>query len=300
MSFDDWNLSSGEEEGFDDWTGGTQEQAESSPVARHSTNRSDASDTDGENPSRGKGHMTVAFFSEESENDQDGEEEIDWEDGHDGEQMAEAVRGNEKLAADNINEIQLKPVTLDWSESFSKKKKATNKRKRVARRSYRFEHLPWDLQRFLSNLQKSHLLCLTGHAIRSSEYCSEEGGVYLAHSLIPLAWMSDNHKKKQAPTEDDLANFCHFFFTLVRQPSTTGWYSRMSKQKKSLGKNNGNSGTVDAATIQYRIERYCAHLAAAMAGRQQRARRRNTSNFNCYDKLHLLLCMVRYVHSLFL
>jgi hypothetical protein len=299
MSFDDWNLSSDEEGGFDDWTG-RELQEESSLLQTNDDDDGDNdSDTDDEDPSEKKGLMTVAFFSEEPAHEQndDEEEEIDWEDGHDGEQMDEAGNsvGNEKLAADKVHQMQLKPVTLDWNESSSQKKKKTNKRKRVARRSYRFEHLPWDLQRFLTNLQKSHLLCLTGHAIRASGYCSEEDILHLSHSLIPLAWMSDKHEKKQAPTVEDLGHFCHFFFSLVRRPPTNGRYAKRSS-KMSPHKNDGHTDNINAETIQYRTQEYCSHLAATMGEHQRQSQSKN-SNFNCYDKVHLLLSMARYVHS---
>eukprot|EP00980_Cylindrotheca_fusiformis_P030376 scaffold24732_cov162-Cylindrotheca_fusiformis.AAC.1 len=295
MSLDDWNLSSSDEdeEGFEDWVGTTQKVAASSVLLPTSNTEQDTSDdSDDNDEDKTEGHMTVAFFSQESakaqggNGDEEEEEEIDWEDGHDGDDKDATEDG--KLAADKVPHIQLKPVTLDWDKSKEEAKK-NKKRKRVARRSYRFEHLPWDLQRFLTNLQKTHMLCLTGHAIRASEYCSEEEPVHLAHSLIPSAWMTDHvHQKRQAPTEDDLGHFCHFFFSLVREPPRNGWPSGRSKQKKQKGK------FVNSATIRYRTEEFCSHLAAIAGGRQQQSlRKKKVAVYSCHDKLHLLLCMAR-------
>ena len=87
MDFFDWNLSSDEEDGFDDDCTGLQEQSNVSInnfAAKQQTE--DSKDDEDSDVERNNGSTTVAFFSEDEEEsaiEEDEEEEIDWEDGED-------------------------------------------------------------------------------------------------------------------------------------------------------------------------------------------------------------------------
>lgn len=297
MDFFDWNLSSDEEDGFDDDCTGLQEQSNVSInnfAAKQQTE--DSKDDEDSDVERNNGSTTVAFFSEDEEEsaiEEDEEEEIDWEDGED---------DDKKPAAEPTKLMtQLKPVTVEWKGPNAKESIKTSKRKRVARKSYRFDRLPLDLQHFLTTLEKSHLLCYTAHALIASTYCSNQDVLHVSHSLIPLAWTEDYKSKergnKNAPSVQDLSHFCNFFFNLIRRrPIPPSRYARRrtngKKKKAASATVNGSNNVFEhLSTISYRTLEYCSHLSKQM--QNQYDSNGSDTTFNSYDDVHLLIAMAR-------
>jgi xeroderma pigmentosum group C-complementing protein len=281
---DDWNLSSDEEDAFEEWTGGT---LEISAAATNTTNDEDTDDEE-EDQSTKQGPVTIEFFNEQNEEEEE-EEEVDWEDGH----KDDPNESVDRLATDQAS---LKPVTLDLTSQTVGRPQSKAKKRKL---SYRFEHLSQDLQQFLSALQQTHLLSLTAHAIFASHHSSLPTEQNLAHSLIPMAWLSTKTSYKEVPSIQELQHFCHFFFHLIK--ARTNSNSRWSRTRRkpiqlpsSSSSTSSSTSTSTTSQIQYRIMEYCAHLGKRR--REETGLKQDSNNiapFNHYDKVHLLISMVR-------
>jgi hypothetical protein len=324
MSFD-WNLSSDEENGFDDWANVNLSESLTTTTTTTANKNlfrtkdddddddddDDSSSEDDDDTPKNNTITTVAFLPDHAleengdDDDDDDDDEVDWEDAaeEDGDND-----GDTKPPADQKHHT-LRPVTLDWTERPNKKDSQSKKgkSKRVARKRYRFEQLPLDLQGFLSNLEKVHLLALTSHAMYASKHCSEDQSLHLAHSLIPQAWMTtssaDQHPPA-APTEDDLSNFCNFFFALVNhhhRRRQQAWHTNggggggMPRRRGRTGKRKKETheeAQAKGGTIHYRTEQYCSYLSSREQD-ESRPNKGDTPDFNAYDKVQLFLSMVR-------
>ena len=257
------NLSSddeSEEEGFDGWANVNLRES----ITTSNRNCEDDSDEDGdsfvdygEDGCKQQAAATVAFFGQEDENKNhdDGEEEeegIDWEDAVDDSDHGGEEEGDSKLAADNDIEgdkkrkhsnatlSSLKPVSFDWNKKENNKK--SNKKKNWSRKKYRYETLPLSIRSLLSDLERTHLLSLTSHAMYVSRSCSDEELLHLSHSLaLPEQYfmmMTTQNKMNTpideveesigcsksertntffAPTYSDLLHFCTWYFDLVNK-----------------------------------------------------------------------------------
>ena len=260
--------SSDEEEGFDDWARVNLRESRAATSKEKMKVTSDDDDDSclyygGDNGKR-LGTNTVAFFSPEDincydsevadpSNDDDDDDAVDWEDAieeHDG--AGDGQEGPSKLAADNDHDncndtkqssfnatvSHLKPVTIDWDDREGDNHEQSNHRKKKKnriRRSYRYESLPPNLKRLLLDLERTHLLSLTSHAMYVSKSCSDHELLHLSHSLaLPeqyflimttSKWMDDNLLGREtstsfpantiAPTYKQLVEFCNWYFDLI-------------------------------------------------------------------------------------
>lgn len=317
MSFD-WNLSSDEENDFDDWaaanaqpfgsagtasvsvpsvaTAMTENTARVSDNADETSSSSSDEDDWGSSKPPAQPFTGIAFSSESNDFKMDGdsddnedEDEVDWED------AGEIIQ---KLAADANTAAaptqQLKPVSFEihgseHDENRSEEKNEKQSSKRIARKRYRYEQLTTDLQYLLSNLEKAHLLSLTSHTIFVSGRCSSDESLHFAHSLIPLAWVKT---QSSAPTRADLSHFCNFFFHLVHQNlhQTAETIARMPRRRR------GRKGTTQSShkdigngnyTVNCRTKEFCRHLGIRAEDRNMR------SDFNNYDEAQLFVAMIR-------
>jgi hypothetical protein len=286
MSFD-WNLSSDEENGFDDWAN---VDLHASLKSANKAESDDESSDNGDDRNDG-GFATVSFPSENNEEEDEEEDDgIDWEDAGDNDETGE--NSGTKLATDTTV-AQLKPVTLNMNEPENHQKKESTKRRKKAKRKYIYEHLPPDMQSFLLQLERAHLLSATGHALFASKYCSDDVVLNVAHSLIPLAWSADEidaSSSAPAPTVHDLANFCNFFFSLVNQRRRTAWRGGNGRgRRRRRGTDTENEEQqVPGEALKYRTLEYCGHLS-------QTGDERYAPRFDPYDKIHLLISMARCV-----
>lgn len=239
----------------------------------------------------------------DGDDDGDDDNDVDWEDvgeNADDHNDGGGMNGSSKLAANQENDImmndprfaKLKAVTIDMggdgrtTKSCDGKKtrqerdddnnKKKRKRSMMSKTVFRHGQLPPDLQTFLNNVQMTHLLCLSSHAVYASQYASDEECLHVAHSLIPTAWMSDtddnrNHNKKPggystvsvagrtaAPTITDLNHWVQWFVQFVssgqRQAATatrgtirggwrdgtTTWNSAINHPTRYQSKGNKN------------------------------------------------------------
>jgi hypothetical protein len=313
MSFD-WNLSSDEEGGFDNWAN-VDLQASLKPMTTTHLSKPQHDDTDDDSESdsdieKEKGIATVAFFEEDEDDSDEDDDGIDWEDADedDGAPHEMTESADSKLAA-NAASVPLKPVTVDWTKNSNQNKKKKAK-KLKARRSYRFEHLPPDMQVFLANLEKTHLLSLTSHALHVSQFCSRDEVLHVVHSLIPETWLADDSSCAVAPTITELRDFCNWFFDLVNHTEQrrrqTQWANRRAgaparRGKKRKGSNNTNTNT-NAATqlmdgsIRYHTLQYCSYLSRTHdEDPQLLGEDSQYTSWTNPDKVQLLVSMARYV-----
>jgi hypothetical protein len=184
MSFD-FNLSSDEED-LDEWTRKEGFQEDQQPVG------GGESDDDNEAEEKKDSSSFLPFTSltggktnEDFDDGSNEEEEIDWED-------AEEEQDGKMKA--------LKPVMIDLGVKRWERKvpaKAPPK-KRKRKNKYRVESLPDNVQSFLQNLHRSHLLALTSNAVHRSHLVSDNDTSSMdmdaatvlaaAHSLLPRQW----------------------------------------------------------------------------------------------------------------
>lgn len=203
MSFN-WNLSSDEEEDFEGWG------------ASSKTNRKEPASIVTP-PPFARALDTAAIQNntpteESSSNDDD--DSVDWEDagenGEDAKPAAKAKKGTTGLP-------QAVQIDLSKRQENSAEKKPARKRKR--RNKFRVQSLPRDLQDFLWNLNRSHLLSLTSSAVFVSEQCSTDEVLALAHSLVPIRYAMQKEMIADgsflAPTVAELQQFLRWYFNLV-------------------------------------------------------------------------------------
>ena len=310
MSFD-WNLSSDEEDGFDNWAN-VDLQASLKPTTtthaskpQHDEDTDDSSESDDE---KGKGIATVAFFEgDEGNNDEEEEEEDDgigWEDADEDDDAPQETTetADSKLAANSVR-VPLKPITVDWTKDFNQNKKKKTSKKLKARRSYRFEHLPPDMQVFLANLEKAHLLSLTSHAVHVSQFCSRDEVLHVAHSLIPEPWLT-GHSSCTAPTITELRNFCDSFFDLVNHAEQrrreTQWANRRAgaprRGKKRKEANMTAASQLQDGSIRNRTLEYCSYLSRTHdEDPQLLGQDSQYTSWTNHDKVQLLVSIARYV-----
>ena len=321
MSFH-WNLSSDEEEGFDDWaTVNLRESLTSGSITgtchsnHHPTDRTvhggeEESKSDDEEQEEAKpGISTIAFFSDDEEEEEGEEgEDVNWEDAEDdSDNSRKGVDSSDdaKLTADKLV-ASLKPVTIDFRPNDERKgKKKTDSGKKRSRKTYRFDHLPIHMQQFISQLEKAHLLCFTSHALLISKQCSEEETLHVAHSLLPSPWLNENFTL--GPTEQELRNFCHWFFDFVnrteyRRRQSYSMNHRPGISRKRARRNNGkrfrkeeddddegNATTpIRGSQSQAKTIDYCSYLASTNDERPER-----TVSWSNRDKVQLLITIVR-------
>lgn len=157
--------------------------------------------------------------------DDDDVDEVDWEDADD-ELLSHAA--DLKPAANNIHiVVPLQPVTIDLDDAAPEDNtEDSKKRKRpatVRRKRYRFRSLPTDMQSFLLNLHRTHLLAITSHALFLSKLSSDREVLHVAHSLIPFSWLTTTGRKSsnssslidEHPTQEDLKGFSTWFGNLA-------------------------------------------------------------------------------------
>jgi xeroderma pigmentosum group C-complementing protein len=130
--------------------------------------------------------LTGGNPNEDSDDGSDEGDEIDWEDAedeHDGKMKA------------------LKPVMIDLGVRRKERKEPAKAppKKRKRKNTYRLQSLPENVQSFLKNLHRSHLLALTSNAVHRSNLVntsSMDAATVLAaaHSLLPRQWaLSDDY-----------------------------------------------------------------------------------------------------------
>jgi len=311
MSFD-WNLSSDEEEGenFDEWA--KIDLNSSSARRKNDDNDKDGSSSDDEekeddHPLSSSSHFAgVAFVSKDDEIEEDDDEndneededEVDWEDAG----QEDDDSDGSKLASDpnhhtptNNNDLPtLRPVTLDLNESTDMKD-TNSKKKRMARKRYRYEQLTPDLQYLLSNLEKAHLLSLTATAMMVSNFCSMEENLVIAHSLIPFAWVRGN--SMSTPTLKEIQSFCSFFFHLVHPAlhlSAEAVTRKPRNWKRKTKKKTTTSSVNDArqTAILYRIQDY-ARFLSTRSGAPDLPSQLVQGDYNQYDEVQLFVSMTR-------
>ena len=301
MSFINWNLSSDEENGFDDWANVDLQESLQQQNRKFANHNDDGESSEDEIQNR-NAIATVAFLSEDypvEENDDEEEEEeedeVDWEDAVE----ENNVDDDSKLPADNTALGNLKPVTLDMNEKPKTENKKRERNKATARRKFRFESLSPSLQRFLSNLERAYLLSCTGHTMYASKYCSGDEPLHVAHSLIPSAWINvslNGDPEDCAPTKKDLSHFCNVFFDLVNRGRQTPRWTvrpRAGKSKKTESGKRNIESKVNQSEIRYRTKDYCSYLSR---NHEQDAQQRDNSegkDFNEHDRVHLLVSMAR-------
>jgi hypothetical protein len=307
MSFD-WNLSSDEEDGFDDWAN-VDLKASLKPTTTTHVSKPQHDDTDDDSESgdeKEKGIATVAFFEGDEGNDgeEEEEDEIGWEDADEDDDAPHetAESADSKLAANTVR-VPLKPVTVDWTKDFNQNKKKKASKKLKVRRSYRFEHLPPDMQVFLANLEKTHLLSLTSHAVHVSQFCSRDDVLHVAHSLIPEPWLTDN-SSCTVPTITELRDFCNWFFNLVNHTEQrrreTQWANRRAgaprRGKKRKGSNTNGATQLKDGSIRYHTLEYCSYLSRTHDDNPQLLGEDSQyTSWTNPDKVQLLVSMARYV-----
>ena len=199
------------------------------------------------------------------------------------------------------------------------------KRKRIpARKVFRYNDLPHHLQHFLSQVRKTHMLCLTSHAIFASRYASNEDELHVAHSLIPPAWVMPTKSRNTntanekltsvlAPTVQDLNHFVNWFLDFTSNNSMHTTIKRIrynptrTKAKKNQNqpkhKNNHgvkNSVQSSSSSFHYKNLEYCSHLARQQQIQQGRQNQnhhvqhdQDHNHYNEYDKTLLFLSMAR-------
>jgi hypothetical protein len=308
MSFD-WNISSDEEEGFEDWTAGQ------SRANLQSKNDGDDSSSEEEEEENNKGTTAVAFGfgGKDTEEDYDDDDEVNWEDAEDNDEgnnddNEEPVEDS-KLATDPLL-AALKPVTVDWNQKSQANDKNKSKRsKNKSRKMYRFDHLPPDLQAFLASLQKTHLLSLTSHALFVSNACSDDELLHLAHSLIPEQWTLSsemNQTRAAVPTELEVRTFCTWFFDVVNHTEERRRRTRQANRRAgaprgrnqhSKRKSKGSVPLVmDDHSIPDRLIKYCSYLSRTNNDDQQPLEDDDATlhfQWASHDKTQLLVTMAR-------
>ena len=169
MSFE-WNLSSGEEvEDFEAWG------------ASAKNNREEPASIVTPPPFAKAPDAAAIRDTPAKDSSSEDDDSVDWEDaGDDGEDGKPAAK-----AKGTTNLPQAVQIDLSRKEEDPADKKPARKRKR--RNKFRIQSLPRDMQEFLWNLTRSHLLSLTSSAVFVSKQCSEEDVLALAHSLLPKA-----------------------------------------------------------------------------------------------------------------
>jgi xeroderma pigmentosum group C-complementing protein len=303
----DWNLSSDEEDTFDDWAKvdlNASEVGTSTSFVQSANDDCDSSSSeDQEHHQSSSSQFAGVAFAPSEEEDYEEEDNVDWEDVDQSEEEDSAdPKGSQKLATDTENAAsvvvpKLRPVTLKLGQAPNNKSGKTMK-KRVSRKRYRFEQLTSDLQFLLSNLEKAHLLSLTATAMMVSNYCSSEEALGFAHSLIPLAWIQN---PTSAPTLQDLRSFCSFFFHLVhpgmyQSADSLGRRSRSwkgkSKKATALSRNRDLSSVDGQQAIKYRIEEYASFLATRSQAIGLNSRLVQ-GDYHHYDHVQLFIAMTR-------
>lgn len=125
--------------------------------------------------------LTAGNTNEDSDDGSNDGDEIDWEDAedeHDG-----------KIKA-------LKPVMIDLNVPRKERKEPAKAppKKRKRKNKYRLDSLPENVQSFLKNLHRSHLLALTSNAVHRSNLVNTTSSMdaatvlAAAHSLLPRQW----------------------------------------------------------------------------------------------------------------
>ena len=311
MSFD-WNLSSDEEETFDEWaafdTLNTSQQQQPTAVSTSSAQvlvkAGDSSSSEDEGRPRSSSHFSgIEFNPVEEAEEEEVEEDVDWEDA---DQQQGADDTFEKLASDTKDAYDatipnLRPVTLNLNQSADQKEEKKTTKKRLSKKRFRYEQLTPDLQYLLSNLEKAHLLSLTATAMVVSRHCSSDESLSIAHSLIPLAWMQT---PTSAPTMEDLRSFCSFFFHLVHPTlhlavdavarRSPNW--RKKQPEKTTMALSQPFPTVDGqfAAIQYRTEEYASFLSTRLQPDGIPTRIvQEEGHYHQYDEVQLFISMAR-------
>jgi Rad4 beta-hairpin domain 3/Rad4 beta-hairpin domain 1/Rad4 beta-hairpin domain 2 len=306
----DWNLSSDEEEAFDDWAKvdlNKSQVGDSTASARASEIGGDSSSSE-EKQWSSTPFAGVAFDPDDESEDEEEDEDIDWEDaGQQDDDDGTPATTSQKLATDPSDAAfanaskdvtqNLRPVTLHFNESADVKN-TKSKKKRISRKRYRYEQLTPDLQYLLSNLEKSHMLSLTATAMIISNHCSSQDVLGVAHSLIPLAWVQN---PPATPTLHDLRSFCSFFFDLIHpgmhlSADAVARKPRNSKGKttatKTLSKGAKLSGIRGQQAILYRMEEYASFLATRSQSSDLPSRLQR-GDYHQYDHVQLFIAMTR-------
>jgi Rad4 beta-hairpin domain 3/Rad4 beta-hairpin domain 1/Rad4 transglutaminase-like domain len=316
MSFD-WNLSSDEEETFDEWTAldtlkTSQEQrgaVSSSSVHQELDEAGDSSSSENEDHPRSSSHFSgIAFGPADEAEEEEVEDDVDWEDADMQLDGSGADHTSEKLASDTNKSYDavipnLRPVTLNLNQSVDRKDDTKTTKKRLSRKRFRYEQLTPDLQYLLSNLEKAHLLSLTATAMIVSNHCSREETLAIAHSLIPLAWMQN---PTSTPTMHDLRSFCSFFFHLIH-PTThlaadavarrpPNWKRKSKKKTMVLSQQSPERPRVGGqfAAIQFRTEEYASFLSTRLQPDSIPSRLvQEEGGYHQYDEVQLFVSMAR-------
>jgi xeroderma pigmentosum group C-complementing protein len=224
MSFD-FNLSSDEED-LDEWTRKEGFQEDHQPVGGESDDDDNVEEKKDSSSFLPFASLTGGNTNEYNDNGSEEEEEIDWEDAD------EEQDGKMKA---------LKPVMIDLGVKRRERKvpeKAPPK-KRKRKNKYRLESLPENMQSFLQNLHRSHLLALTSNAVHRSHLVSASDTnstdmdaatvLAAAHSLLPRQWAlsgeylsgaahattDDSVTGPPAPTLPDLRDFFTWYTDLI-------------------------------------------------------------------------------------
>ncbi|KAG7372500.1 rad4 beta-hairpin domain 1-containing protein [Nitzschia inconspicua] len=319
----DWNLSPDEEEDdFEHWAQGQHEQLLSTAALIHkntTTSRGDEDDEDEDNlmdckpPATENGVPLDSDFyrlsQQQQHHDDSDDDQIDWEDAEGDDD--EPNLPNAKLPAE--------AVTINLSEKTTVNGDVkTKSRPKRAKKVFRYNHLPPDLQQFLHLIRNVHMMCWASHGIHASAYASQEEQLHVAHSVLPKAWAIPSTPTTTttttaaaavvlAPTVEDVHHFVRWFEdfsaggvtstnAVTANAGTRGGRSmrkRHAKDKPTSRKSSTkrkHSAMEDAVafhsdkTIHYRITQHCSDLSQAT----------NSATFyNEYDNLLLFLSMAR-------
>jgi hypothetical protein len=287
MSFH-WNLSSDEEDEAWEWQGKLDTPDNTKPPPLREITPGAEDDVDGYSGVARKPQATMdEFYLSEEE----GEEEIEWEDADD---VADDL--DTKPAA----KPSLVPVTIDMNRP--RERQETKKRNRVVRRQvYRFHSLPSDLQSLLLHIQQCHLLTLTSRAVQLSRCCSDWELLHVAHSLIPL-----DENSSETPTEAEVREFATWYFNLVNRTTERRRRAyaanvsagapvtkrRRERQKKTKG--TSTNLITFGVTLSDRLLQASSYLSSTNDEHPQLSEEIELSN---QDKTQLLVAMIRYVRG---
>ena len=214
MSFE-WNLSSsseGEEEEEEDLESWTRRQgflpsglgpSRTDSCADQTTNDDDENEEEEDYSKQQESFSMNNVFAEnddeeEEDEDDDNDDEVDWEDAYEEEEETSSNNNNNNSQAKISQQPSLQPVTIqlgafenDKNGSSQENNNKKRKRKRQRRRqSFRFETLAPSVQALLQNLHNAHLLTLTSRAVGLSATASDPDVLAVAHSLVPLAFVT--------------------------------------------------------------------------------------------------------------
>lgn len=256
MSFD-WNLSSDDEK---DVGGDLEQWTRQQGFFLQSDFNPDDQDNQEENdegmPSDSSTYIHIrtkhSTYNVQDDEDDEGEECIDWEDDTD------------DIFMKGIGS-KLRPVSIDLNRRNSDEDKGANKRKRLRKITFRFESLSQRHRTLLRNVQRAYLLALISRAVICSLNFMDEETFALALSLIP-----QNLVEGPVPPTTRHVNAMLSWYT--------DWVRNAPHYRRQQIEANRNAGAPRVARYRSRS----GHPAEEIAPRLQQEQQPVTSSLWCY------------------